>query len=1006
MEKITHALNILRENSQAFEFSQEYGMEGFLLIEDRPNGLFYLNPKLLSVLGFQKSMQADLSRIFSKKQIPLIRTELLSEESTEMIRSNGQVITAHFKSMKLKKENLILAAVRKVSDPKKEKSVQRLRRYATILQGTDVGAWQWNIQTGEVIFDESWPRILGYELEELEPINEDIWKRLAHPDDLEPCEDLMQQHFDGKTDYYISEARMKHKNGEWVWVKDKGKIVSWTPDGKPEWMAGFHEEITEIRERLHLKKLFIEQAPCANAMFDRDMNYLSASKKWLEDYHLGDTDIIGKCHYDIFPNLREDWKQIHKECLEGASRHMEEDMFINPEGEEQWISWEIRPWYTHDNIVGGIVMSTVDITRIKQAERDSFQKQHMMESVFENIDVGLVACDRHGNLTLFNKATRDWHGLPASKIPQEELSNYYGLYSADGKRPLSQDEIPLLKALKNGTIENEEIMIKPHGKEPIIVSVNGTQLFTNDGEVDGAVVAMHNISKRVLAENKLRISEATFRGGFENSAIGMALLTPTGKWMNVNKRLCEIVGYSAEEMKSISFQDITHPEDLGTDVKILKELISGEREFYHADKRYFHKNGQIVYVNIAASMIRNDAGEPLYFVSQISDITKEKIAEQKLRKTLAEMEGLFEASTQVSIIVMDTNGVITTFNKGAENMLGYCREEVINQMNPLSFHPRKELQQTSEELFKKTGKKLEGVEVLKFLAENKNHDTREWTYIRKDGSSLPIQLTITKIEEEGEVVGYLKVATNISQLKSVENELSEILELTQDQNDRLRNFAHIVSHNLRSHSSNFGMLLDIYTGDHPEQKEDEIIQMLYKASNNLTETIEHLNEVTLIHTSVAENLRPVKISKTINKILGSVNAVIQETGISVENNVPEDLEVLGVQAYLDSILLNFTTNGIKYLDLDKKSFLKFSSEELEDHILLKIEDNGLGIDLKRHGDKLFGMYKTFHKHKDSRGIGLFITKNQIEAMGGSIVVKSETKIGTEFIIKLKKPYES
>lgn len=128
------------------------------------------------------------------------------------------------------------------------------------------------------------------------------------------------------------------------------------------------------------------------------------------------------------------------------------------------------------------------------------------------------------------------------------------------------------------------IRIRPVYGEEITVSVNGVQLFDQDGKLAGAVVAMHNINHRLTAEKKLRISEQTFRGSFEHAAIGMAILNISGEWLSVNKSLCNIIGYNEEELRKLTFQDITHPDDLNTDLSLLNELVAGEREFYHMEK--------------------------------------------------------------------------------------------------------------------------------------------------------------------------------------------------------------------------------------------------------------------------------------------------------------------------------------------------------------------------------------------------------------------------------------
>ena len=384
------------------------------------------------------------------------------------------------------------------------------------------------------------------------------------------------------------------------------------------------------------------------------------------------------------------------------------------------------------------------------------------------------------------------------------------------------------------------------------------------------------------------------------------------------------------------------------------------------------------------------------------DISKEKIAEAKLKKTLIELEGLLEASTRVSIISFNLDGVITAFNKGAENLLGYTKDEVIGKKTPEILHSKKELKARAKEFEKNFGEYYEGADLFKAMTKKSKFDTREWLYRPKNGKLFPVQLTITAIKDEDKTIGYLCVATNITKLKNAEKEIFNILELTKDQNDRLKNFAHIVSHNLRSHSGNLGMLLDLYIEDHPEQKNNQIIEMLYKASGNLKETIDHLNEVTVINTSVSETLAAVNLHSEVEKATNAVSALISNAKLELINEIPKDCQVLGIIAYMDSILLNFITNAIKYRSTERESYVKFSIRNQKKYVQLIIEDNGLGIDLKKNRQKLFGMYKTFHNHKDSRGIGLFITKNQIEAMDGSIDVESTVNKGTKFIINLKK----
>ena len=121
------------------------------------------------------------------------------------------------------------------------------RRLEYVLEGTHAGIWEWNVQTGETIFNERWAEIIGYTLEELSPVSLETWKKFVHPDDLSVSERISREHFSGSEEYYEVQVRMRHKDGRWIWILDRGKVATWTDDGQPEWMYGTHQDITEIK---------------------------------------------------------------------------------------------------------------------------------------------------------------------------------------------------------------------------------------------------------------------------------------------------------------------------------------------------------------------------------------------------------------------------------------------------------------------------------------------------------------------------------------------------------------------------------------------------------------------------------------------------------------------------------------------------------------------------------------------------------------------------------------
>lgn len=582
-----------------------------------------------------------------------------------------------------------------------------------------------------------------------------------------------------------------------------------------------------------------------------------------------------------------------------------------------------------------------------------------------------------------------------------EDGSLFGFISAIDDRPKQIDtkQIELLRELTNRT----SILLKNKNETNLLQS-NELILFGHSG--DGNPISLfgteHSINEIKKMEKALRVSEDAFRENFDNAAIGMALLDEQGKWLKVNKRVCDILGYSELEFINLTFQDITHPEDLNADLTYLEELVAEKRKFYQMEKRYFRKNGDIVYAILAVSMVKNEEGKVLYFISQIIDITEQKLIEKELKLALAKNQAILDSSTLVSIISTDTEGIITEFNHGAEKMLCYTSEELIGKFTPEIFHIENEMEERAKLLSQEHNQSFKGFEILTYNAKIEKPNTLEWTYKRKDGSTFAVLLSVTAVKQKDKISGYLGVAVDISELKKAEAEIQSLLDITNEQNHRLKNFTNIVSHNLRSHSFGISGMMEILQNSYPDYFQNEMMQLLFGATENLKRTIEDLTAVIKVNLA-QENYEFVDIGKMVQKNIESLALQILDSKLIIEVNFPDQLLVRGIPAYLDSIVLNLITNAIKYKSNDRISFLIISGVFIEKYLALQFEDNGQGIDLKKHGDKLFGMYKTFHENKEARGVGLFISKNQIETMGGKIEVESTVGIGTKFTVFL--PYE-
>lgn len=242
------------------------------------------------------------------------------------------------------------------------------------------------------------------------------------------------------------------------------------------------------------------------------------------------------------------------------------------------------------------------------------------------------------------------------------------------------------------------------------------------------------------------------------------------------------------------------------------------------------------------------------------------------------------------------------------------------------------------------------------------------------------------------------IATDISSKKEKELELIQTLKLYSEHNSRLLNFSHITSHNLNTHSGNIKLLLDMIDTEENAQTSKEYINHLRTVSNDLNETIAHLTEIINIQNNLNVIKEPLDLNSYLEKNSKLINNYGLENKITIVNKVPKGAIINFNSAYLASVLLNFSTNAVKYAHPDRFPIITFDFFIENKKKVLTVNDNGLGIDLEKHGNLLFGMYKTFHKHENANGIGLYITKNQIESMNGQISVESKVGEGTTFKI--------
>jgi PAS domain S-box-containing protein len=261
-------------------------------------------------------------------------------------------------------------------------------------------------------------------------------------------------------------------------------------------------------------------------------------------------------------------------------------------------------------------------------------------------------------------------------------------------------------------------------------------------------------------------SDEAWQLAFANAPIGCAIVALDGSFLQVNDALCRIVGYSAAELVTLTFQDITHPDDLDADLALVHALVAGDIPNYRMEKRYLRRDGTDVWSNLTVSLVHDAGGSPAYFISQIEDIDQRRAANEAMRLSEARLRSITD-SIQDAIISADLSGTITTWNRAAAAMFGYSAEEAVGQnLSLLVPEPQRAAELAALRRLAAGGKpRLIG------------HPAR-LTAVRSDGAEFLVELTIT-LAEDGELRGYTAVVRDVAERARFEQKaavLSVLLE--------------------------------------------------------------------------------------------------------------------------------------------------------------------------------------------------------------------------------------
>lgn len=458
------------------------------------------------------------------------------------------------------------------------------------------------------------------------------------------------------------------------------------------------------------------------------------------------------------------------------------------------------------------------------------------------------------------------------------------------------------------------------------------------------------------------------------------LTNPEEEWMNDTFWKC--LGYDPDKMpnKSSAWMDIIFPEDLEVARQKVAEHIEHPDRPYDQITRYTHADGHTVWIRCRGMIMRDEDGTPIRMLGAHTDVTALKQKEKILERC--------NAAANIGHWEMDLEKGSVSFSNVTKKILGLDTDSSPDQAGPAIY-------------FKEGTHRSRVENAFSSARESKREQKTQAKIITREGTEKWCEILVISEFCSSACTKIFGTLQDIDEKKRSALKVDELLRKSEKQNGRLMNFAHTISHNLRSQVGGVNSFIEIMEIDNPDIVNDDVFKYLKIASKKLTQTVVHLSEIAVGDEFNEEDFVACRLRPMVDETVNAVIKFEELDTIVIENRVPEDLSIDTIEGYLESILHNLITNAIKYRDPEKSPRVEIDAgSDDSDNMWFSVTDNGLGIDMDKHRDRLFGLHTTFHDHEDSSGVGLFVTKNQILAMDGNIEVESEPGVGSTFRVIL------